>query len=415
MSVIEFENGRKVEFDGDPTPEDIDFVAKELSITKRPDQTALQEEITTTGQEAERGIGSRFLEELPQETIRAFLKNPAKLVASGLFSPFDVGRQMLGRKPIAAELPLIGKTFQAEAEERLQKGASSLGTIGRAALEVPLAGAETIGLGKGISLAGKGVSAFRGRLSKTLQKTAPVLSSFKEQAAKEAGRVYKSFFGRVKIKPTPKDIEVGKTVQGLVNSRNPFKNILNLKQEIAKTDNLVGQGLQKNNVIFNQNQLQSKLLAAKEESRVVFGSDKALENTYNSVSDEFMRIVNKGDKNLRGLFEARKAFDRIIDKKFPRLFNDLVTDAPRTNAVLDIRRAANQFIADKLPAGNVYKALLHKENLMFEAIKNIAAKSPKLGTTPIGRLLKKPFVQAGLATGVVGSLIGGVTYRALRK
>lgn len=413
MSTIEFENGQQVEFDGDPTPEDVDFVAQQLGITSSTQrQERLGGELMEAQKESEKGLTGRFLKELPGETARAFLKQPAKLAVSGALTPIDIARQLGGGKPVEAELPFVGKTFQAEAQQRLEQGASALGTVGRAALEVPLAGAETLFLGKGISAAKRGVTALgqKRALGKALIKTAPKFTPTQEQAAKEAGRVFKTTFGKVKLQPSPKDIEVAESVKNLRLTGNPFKNINKIRNEIKDVDSQVQVGLSKNDTIFNLKQLRSQILKVKEESRVVFGTDKSLERTYTSVVDEMVRQANKNQKNLSGLLRARKNFDRIIEKKFPNIFNNLTTDAPRTNAVLDTRRAVNDFIANKLPQGNEFKMLLKKENLMFEAIKNIAAKSPRLGTSAVGRFLKRPIVKgAGLVAG------GGLGVETIRR
>lgn len=408
MATIEFENGKKVEFDGDPTPEDVDFVAKELGIGRggmSPENKArLRTEAQEAEQESQKGIGRRFLGELPKQTAKELLQKPAKLAISGALAPIDIARQTAGGKPISTELPFVGKTFQAEAEERLEKGASPLGTVGRAALEVPLAGAEALGVGKA-------AGALRNKrlASQAIKKTAPVLNKAQEQIAKQAGRVYKSFFGKVKLTPSPRDIETAKTVEKLITSGDPFKNIERVRTAIAKTDNTIQQGIKKNNVPVYKNRLRIALLQAKEESRVVFGSDKMLESAYDSVVDEMMRQADKAD-DLSKLFQARKNFDSVIKQKFPKLFSNLTSDAPRTNAVLDVRRAANDFIANHLPKDSIFRTLLHKENLMFEAIRNIAARSPKIGTSAVGRFLKKPLVRYG-----AGAIGAGTAFEAGRQ
>ena len=37
MAKIRFENGKTVNFEGNPTPEDVDFVAKQIGISSTPD------------------------------------------------------------------------------------------------------------------------------------------------------------------------------------------------------------------------------------------------------------------------------------------------------------------------------------------------------------------------------------------
>jgi len=245
--------------------------------------------------------------------------------------------------------------------------------------------------------------------------------------------------------PSATEEEMAKSVTGIVKEKGvtPFENIANVNVEVSKVNKSVMEGLKNSKditTIFNTNQLKSYLGDVKESSRVVFGGDKTLESAYDSVIDTFMNIMENKPKTLESVLEARKTFDGIIKSKFPKLFDKVfnggIGDNARWNAVMDVRMAANDFIAGKLPEGNIFKAQLKQETTMLRASKTIAEKASagvNLGTlSRLGTFLSKhPTIEviggAGLIVGagmwggvirdaivnpiVVGMLIAGETFK----
>ncbi len=151
---------------------------------------------------------------------------------------------------------------------------------------------------------------------------------------------------------------------------------------------------------------------AKEESKLIFASDATAEKTYDAVVDEFMKHVGK--KDTAGLFAARQEFDKIPAIK-KLLDSRALGENVKKSIVLDVRRAANEYIADLLPEGNMYKELLRQESSMIEALGNIADKGAStIGKNGIQMLTEKypilKWVASGLAggagIGVGGTIIG---------
>jgi len=207
-----------------------------------------------------------------------------------------------------------------------------------------------------------------------VQVTKPKRTIGEKTAELEAGRgEVKGILREAKLQPSAIDIKVAKSVEDVIKPSNNFvDNIDAIRNKIEKSSEKIGEKLRGNNTIFNNNQLKKKLGDTKEESRVVFGSDKTLETNYDAVVDEFIRISNKHPKNLEGLWQARIEFDQVMKKKFPNIFDKIGGDAIRSNAVLDVRRAANDFIAEKLPKGDKFREELFEISDMFTARKNIA-------------------------------------------
>lgn len=254
----------------------------------------------------------------------------------------------------------------------------------------------------------------------TLDIIKPKLTSKQKAAAIEQGRGVKSRIkGEITIKPSKLDKQVAKSVDGIVKSSNdPFKNVSNIRTEIAKIADRVEKGLKNNNAIFNKNQLKTALSSEKEESTILFGGKKSIEDAYDSVVDKFIKIIDKKPKTISGLLSTRKEFDQVIKKKFPHIFDKIGGDNVRANAVFDIRNAANKFIADKLPKGNTFRADLFRQSDMFTAAKNISNNAVSLiDTTRVSRGLdvikKHPAVSilgaagigAGISSGTIVSIL----------
>jgi hypothetical protein len=83
-------------------------------------------------------------------------------------------------------------------------------------------------------------------------------------------------------------------------------------------------------------------------------------------------ILAKKPNNLSSVLQARKDFDRLMNDKFPGWENKFTGDNVRANAIHDIRKAVNDFVAGELPDGNKFKALLSEQSHMYDASKAIA-------------------------------------------
>lgn len=290
--------------------------------------------------------------------------------------------------PIGKALGFVGKKLE-ELSPRQQDNARAvvelLSTIpavklGRVGVQV---GKETVPIiGEA---AGAGAVAIEQRLASQITRdaldvTKPTLKLKEKTAGLEAGRGAVSRVTReATLQPSARDIKVAKSVEDVVKPSNNFvQNIDAVRGKIESASKDVGAKLRGNNTIFNKNQVRSALNSTKEESRVIFGTDKALEKNYDAVIDEFMRVLDKHPKNLEGLWTARIEFDAIMKKKFPNVFEKFGGDTVRSNAILDVREGANNFIAQKLPEGSAFRDELFTISDMYKARKNIARSAADL-------------------------------------
>lgn len=221
-----------------------------------------------------------------------------------------------------------------------------------------------------------------------------------------------SAISKTKLKTTPEDMEIAQSVTGIVKKDvKPFENINSIRTEIDKlarqTESLPGIADKK----YNPDDLIKALDSTKEGSQVIFAGDATLENAYNQVVNEFKKIIGDKPKTLVGVLQARREFDQVIKKKFPTIFDKFNGDNVRANAVKDIRMAANDFIANSLPDGSEFKALLKTQNNMFKAIDRIAQNGLKYMDSPtlIERIKNHPWRSALIAGAVSGggTILGG--------
>lgn len=247
-------------------------------------------------------------------------------------------------------------------------------------------------------------------LENAIEVTRPILKVGEKEAALAGGQGYIEK-GIVKIKENASDIRIAESVKDIVTKNaNPVDNLNSVKEGIRAISESVGEELTKNNGIFNTNQLKTVLNKAKEGSKVVFGSDKALESAYDAVVTEMIRIVDETPKNLRGLWDARKMFDDVMESKFGKKAFEDATDNARTNAIRDVRRAVNDYIGNRLPEGNQYKATLKRLSNMYDARDRLASIGARMvDQTKVQRFMaaisKNPTIATLAAVGLGGSLM----------
>ena len=279
-----------------------------------------------------------------------------------------------------------------------------------------LSGVTIGGIGGGIfgGLLG-GIQGYRISRSNKLKDFAVDLAMPKQTPKVKAEAIQRGRFENMgflrssKITPSKYDRKVASAIEDVVSPRNSLgDNIDAIIQKIDDTDNGVRTYIQENKIPFNANQLRSKLNAAKADSRLIFASDATAERTYNAVVDEFMDTIGK--KDTAGLFEARQNFDQIPAIK-KLLQSEGLGENIRKQIVLDIRRAANEYIADQLPKGNQYIPLMKQQSYALEALANIGEKNaPLIGKNGLQIITQKyPMLNWAIGVGA-GSLLTGSVF-----
>lgn len=257
-----------------------------------------------------------------------------------------------------------GEDFAGVAESALKGGA-----IG-AAIGAPLGA-----VGGGI--AGRVNSAKLVRENFVKDYVSPKLTTKVKAEILEQGRLEEpGFFKKATVEASKRDANLASAVEDVVSPKNSLgENIASIRTKISNTNEGVKAYIKENKVPFNTNQLRKKLNDSKEESKLIFASDTNAEKTYDAVIDEFMKHVET--KDTAGLFEARQTVDKIPAIK-KLLDSQGLGENVKRQIVLNVRRAANDYIAELLPAGNPYKKLMQQESYMIEALGNISEKNASI-------------------------------------
>ena len=219
--------------------------------------------------------------------------------------------------------------------------------------------------------------------SSTVRKKATIKAF--ERAGSPGGVKEKgTLFRRYVIEPAERQKKIAQDVQGLVSKRNsPVRNIANITNEMGRiSESEVRPFLRSNPSAFNTNQFRS-FLKKNVEMPKLFKADPAMERSYNLVLDTATDVIGDSTKTMEGAWDARQVFDDIIDKQFgDAIYNPQSNlSSPVKQAVLDVRRAWNEFIVANTPktnGHNVFSTNMRKLTNMYSARHNIAEQNWRL-------------------------------------
>lgn len=184
-----------------------------------------------------------------------------------------------------------------------------------------------------------------------------------------------SFIGKLvgadKYVPTKRDMEVAEAVQGVVRKSNtPAKNIASINNKIAEvSETEVRPTLRQHPSPFNVATYSKKLREV--EMPDFIKTDEALARTYETVRNRFIDVVKGGVKTKEGLWDSRKSIDDVIEQQFGAAGFNPDKYSALQKAILDMRRATNDFISEGIP-DSAFKAQMKRLSRMYEAKHNIA-------------------------------------------
>lgn len=271
----------------------------------------------------------------------------------------------------------------------------------RAAIETGVEAGETVGrtAGKSVQQAGQATAeaarALRTsldeiRTERALVKETETLESIAQMTSnpmnkkdridqlKRAGFKTEGVMGTLKPTMDKFDLERAEVVRDFVD-KDPLNTIDNLNQEIERLSNdVIRPHLQNNPRAFNTATINKQLKEI--EVPLMFKADKTLENTYNLVRERALQEIANHPKTMEGLYDARIAFDNAIKRELGEIaFTDPRSSVAR-RAVLDTRRAMNEFITEQIGDTEI-KDTLRKQHLMYEASQNVAEANNKIFET----------------------------------
>ena len=221
-------------------------------------------------------------------------------------------------------------------------------------------------------------------LQEALEITKPVfdkrgsIAAF-EQAGQPGGVTKKGILGRFEVEPSLKSQEVAESVKGFVTkNKGPIDNIVSVNSEIARiSDNEIRPFLKANPAPFNLKTLNARLQTISPPDFIK--ADPVLQKTYDLVRQKMIDVVSKSKKTTEGLWDSRKQFDSIAKRQLGNLDPLSGQGSAIKQAVLDMRRGVNNFIADSVPNGDAnFKAQMRRLSNMYEARANIAETNYRL-------------------------------------
>lgn len=246
----------------------------------------------------------------------------------------------------------------------------------------------------------------------------PKLSSTAQAEARKQGLITESKFGTTKLLPDEEDKTLIETAKGVFDPKAPVsKQIESISQSVGDLNKDIKSAILQRDGVFTSKELKSMFNDVKNSDKakraVVFGGDSNLEKAYDSMIEGFMRTLDKYPKKYSGLFEARQEFDRLANQFIPKAFDAEARDTVKKVALRDIRKAANDFIADRLKGGEAITSALTREHQLLTILDNISEKAPKVGSKAFERWAKENPTAAtilkygigGTALGVTGDLI----------
>lgn len=366
-------------------------------------------------------IASRFL----PEAVKAPVKNAVSSVAKKAASIPIVKKGIDTAQKYAAENPGLAADLGAAGDiATVGLGATAAHEAAPAAERALKAGSESVS-NLAERTAGPVSEHFAAKTAaseaeKTLEITRPVLTTAEKETALAANRGNTGgIFAKDAIVPSARDVERADVAHPFIaGTQDTNDAIAKVNEAIAAKSEVIKTGLKASgDPIFNKAQLRSYIAKFQQspERQIILAGDDAAKKAYNGVLDTFMHVVDKYPKTVSGLLDARKEFDQIAEQGMKGVFGDGTVSA-RKQAILDIRRQANQYIEDQIPTGDAMKAVLHQQNLLYEARDNMAAKGAKnIGTSKAAQFLKAhptatkigaSVVKGGIAVEAGKSLLG---------
>lgn len=241
----------------------------------------------------------------------------------------------------------------------------------------------------------------------TLEAVAPKMTAKETaQAIADRGGTKTGILGKIKANIDPELKNVAAAVQKYVPDFNPkatftenvnatrtavYKMADDLKQQVVSSGK---------DIIYPFKELASRMDSV--EKPIEIKADATLDKKFDLAKDAAMKIAKKSGGKISNLLDARKEFDKLVQKEFPTLYEK--ANAPMRSAITAMRNAMNDTIAEALPDVE-YKDSLKAQSQLFTAIDNMSEKAAgEVGTNVIDRAtsaIKKHPVISTLGAGAL--------------
>lgn len=217
----------------------------------------------------------------------------------------------------------------------------------------------------------------------------------------KTGQVKSGVLGNISQPITP---EVYKTTEAVMRNVPNFNKLPTFTEKLNAVneanarlaDDLAQQVIRNgDDIIYPYKELASKMKAV--ELPIQIRADSTQLRQYRIAQEAALKIAKDKGGKISGLFEARKEFDRLVEKEFPTLYDR--ENAPMRQAITDIRRIMNEQIEQSLKARGVnYSDSLQQQTQLFRARDALASKAyGELGTNSAERFMQRhPYMTGAL-------------------
>jgi hypothetical protein len=116
-------------------------------------------------------------------------------------------------------------------------------------------------------------------------------------------------------------------------------------------------------------------------------SDATNLNKFNNFKNSIIKLAEDTPKTQEGKLDLRQNFDAIVKRAFPKLYEK---DSEMLPVVRAFRNTLNKFTEQGLPEGKLadgttFQDAMKKQTLLYDAIDNVSAKVPKVGSNILTR------------------------------
>ena len=280
-----------------------------------------------------------------------------------------------------------------------------VGDVIKTAATGAVTGAAVGGILGGISGAVKGRKIAK---KAALESGEDVIDAITPEAPEVGSKQYKDLLSRGQIQPktalSPAKIVISESDKAAavkyrdLIAKDPVQSSINLREQIAHEDALVGKFLKKNNGIFNSGELKNQLTASMDDVVDLTVSEDRLAKAKTTLVDGFMKDLKEND--MESLWKLRKTYDKQIEKAF----SGSVTLQKEMKKAL--RNSVQDFIGDRTEA-QVYKTSMKDMRSLFnlaDLVESKAVKQKNFGQ--IGLWIKKNPTKAKVAGATAGAVVG---------
>lgn len=398
MATVTFPNGKTANFEGNPTPEDIEHVAKEMGITAQtqetPASTAPPESLGGVAKGSLKSLGSTALA-FPQGA-EWLMNQTAGRVVSGIRGD---GLVPLPKQELkySTESPMGAKLHDIVEPRNFSE---KLGYYGTELAQIAIPG---IG---GYKAATKVPEATKALQAVTAKPTPSLLrDAYKQGRAGVSG-----ILRRVGITPDERTQRAAEVAKGIVKGKTAAEDSAAVYKAIGDEATTLRTALRSREIqpIVQQEELSALYQKALQE----IGEDPTM---VGDAAESASRIFKKFQSYLpkdrpitaEDILDARQKTDQWVEGLNKKVF-DPKTQSAVSIALNVIRRGANELLISKSDDVAV-KASFEKQTALYDALANIATKGPaEVGTTAVGRYLGRHPYQKEIVKGVAGALPLGV-------